>query len=62
MLKLIPKLKTNNSLKLLLADMKANSSIPMRLEIAQMTQNKQKCLVFIVVPYFRVENQISLII
>ena len=35
--------------------MKANSSIRMRLEMAGMTQNKQKCLIFIVVPRVRVE-------
>ena len=34
MLKSVPKLKTNKSLKLLLVDMKANCSIPMRLEMA----------------------------
>ena len=36
MLKLFPKLKTNKSLKLLLVDIKANSSIPMRFEMARM--------------------------
>ena len=56
---LVPKLKTNKSLKLLLVDIKANSSILMRLEMAGMAQNKQKCLIFIVVPRVRVENQIS---
>ena len=56
---LFPKLKTNKSLKLLLVDIKANSSILMRLEMAGMAQNKQKCLIFIVVPRVRVENQIS---
>ena len=40
MLKLVPKLKTNKSMKLLLVDMKANSSILMRLEMAGMAQNK----------------------
>ena len=59
MLKLVPKLKTNKSSKLLLADMKANSSILMRLEMAGIAQNKQKCFIFIVVPRVRVENQIS---
>ena len=49
MLKLVPKLKTNKSLKSLLVDMKTNSSILMRLEIAGMAQNKQKRLIFIVV-------------
>ena len=56
---LFPKLKTNKSLKLLLVDIKANSSILMRLEMAGIAQNKQKCLIFIVVPRVRVENQIS---
>ena len=59
MLKLVPKLKTNKSLKLLLADMKANISILIRLEMARMVQNKQKFLMFIVVPQVRAENQIS---
>ena len=49
MLKLVPKLKTNKSLKSELVDMKTNSSILMRLEIAGMAQNKQKHLIFIVV-------------
>ena len=49
MLKLVPKLKTNKSLKSQLVDMKTNSSILMRLEIAGMAQNKQKRLIFIVV-------------
>ena len=52
-------LKINKSLKLLLVDIKVNSSILMRLEMAGMAQNKQKCLIFIVVPQVRVENQIS---
>ena len=39
---LFPKLKTTKSLKLLLVDIKANSSILMRLEMAGMAQNKQK--------------------
>ena len=55
MLKLIPKLQTNKPFKLLLVDMKAYSSILM----ARMVQNKQKCLIFIVIPRVRVENQIS---
>ena len=42
MLKLVPKLKINKSLKLLLVNMKANSSILMRLEMTGMAQNKQK--------------------
>ena len=46
-------------MKLLLVDIKANSSILMRLEMAGIAQNKQKCLIFIVVPRVRVENQIS---
>ena len=58
MLKLVPKLKTNKSLKSLLVDMKTNSSILMRLEIAGMAQNKQKRLIFIVVSRVKVENQI----
>ena len=49
MLKLVPKLKTNKSLKSQLVDMKTNGSILMRLEIAGMAQNKQKRLIFIVV-------------
>ena len=52
MLQLVPKLKTNKSLKLLLVDMKANSSIFMRLEIAGMAQSKQKCLIFIEMSYY----------
>ena len=50
------KLKINKSLKLLLAHMKATSSILIRLEKAGMTQNKQKCLIFIVVPLVRVKD------
>ena len=49
-LKLVPKIKTVKSLKLLLVDMKANSSILMRIEMKGMTQNKQKYLIFIDVP------------
>ena len=56
---LFPKLKTTKSLKLLLVDIKVNSSILLRLEIAGIAQNKQKCLIFIVVLRVRVENQIS---
>ena len=56
---LFPKLKTNKSLKLQLVDIKRNSSTLMRLEMAGMAQNKQKCLIFIVVPQVRVENHIS---
>ena len=62
MFKLVPKLKTNQSLKLLPVDMKINTSILMRLEMAGVAQNKQKCLMFIVVPPVIVENQISWII
>ena len=58
-LKLISKLKINKLLKLLLLDMKANSSILMRVEWEGMAQNKQKCLIFIVDPGVTVENQIS---
>ena len=60
-LKLAPTLKTNNSLKILLIGMKANSSILMKLEIGEMPQNKQKYLIFIVVTRVRVENTIRLI-
>ena len=45
--------------KTVLVDIKVNSSIPMRLEMAGIAQNKQKCLIFIVVPQVRVDNQIS---
>ena len=58
-MELVPKIKTIKSLKLLLVDMKANSSILMRIEMTGMTQNKQKYLIFIDVPRVRVENQIS---
>ena len=53
-LQLVLKIKTNKSLKLLLVDIKANSSILMRLQMAGMAQNKQKCLIFIVIPRVRV--------
>ena len=56
MLKLVPILKSS---KLLLVDMKADSSVLKRLKMAGMTQNKQKCLIFIVVPPVRVKNLIS---
>ena len=59
MLKLVPILKSSKSLKLLLVDMKADSSVLKRLKLAGMTQNKQKCLIFIVVPPVRVKNLIS---
>ena len=59
MLKLVPILKSSKSLKLLLVDMKAGSSVLKRLKMAGMTQNKQKCLIFIVVPPVRVKNLIS---
>ena len=54
----VPKLKTK-LLKLLLIDMKANSSRLMRLRMAGMVQNKQKCLIFMVVHRNRVEDQIN---
>ena len=38
--------------------MKVNISIIMLLEMAGMPQKKQKCLVFIVVPQVKEENQI----
>ena len=57
--KLFPKLKPNKLLLLLLVNIKANSSILMRLEMAGMAQNKQKCFIFIVVSRVRVENQTS---
>ena len=41
---LVPNLKTNMSLKLLLVRMKANSSILTELGMIGMTQNKQKFL------------------
>ena len=44
MLKLVPKLKTNKSMKLLLVDMKANSSILMRLEMARVAQTSKNAL------------------
>ena len=53
---LVSKLKTNKSFKLIIADMKANSSILTRLEMVGIAQNKQKCLIFIVVPGVTVEN------
>ena len=55
MLKLASMLQTNKLLKLLF-DIKANTSILMRLEIAGMVQNKQKCIIFIVVLRVKVEN------
>ena len=60
MLKLVSKsTKTNNSMKLVTVVMKLNNSILLRLEMAKMAQNMQKCLIFIVVLRVRVENQIS---
>ena len=60
MLKLISKsTKTNNSMKLVVVVMKLNNSILLRLEMAKMAQNMQKCLIFIVVLRVRVENQVS---
>ena len=55
----VPKLKTNKLLKLLLIDIKANSSRLMRLKMAGMVQNKQKCFIFMVVHRNRVEDQIN---
>ena len=55
MLKLASMLQTNKLLKLLF-DIKANTSILMRLEMAGMVQNKQKCIIFIVVLQVKVEN------
>ena len=46
--KLNPMLKSNKALKVLLVEMKANSSMLMGLEIARIVQNKQKYLVFTV--------------
>ena len=59
MLKSVPELKANKSSKLLLVDVKVNSSILMRLEMAGAAQSKQKCIIFIVVPWIRVVNQVS---
>ena len=56
LLKLVPKLKTSKSLKLLLADVKANSRTLMRLEMAGMAQNKQKYIIIIVVPRVKLAN------
>ena len=53
MLNLVPKLKTNKSFKLLLADMKENSSIRMKFEMAGMAENRQERLILIVVPQVR---------
>ena len=39
--------------------MKSNGSIHMRLEMAGMGEDKQKYLNLIVVPRFRIENQIT---
>ena len=49
MLKLVPNLKTNKSLKLLLVDKKVNGSMLMRLTMAGIAQNKEKCLIFVVI-------------
>lgn len=54
-LKLVPELKTNKSLNLLLVDTKANSSIFMRLEMVRMAKNKRNQKIKLV------ENQISCI-
>ena len=56
---IISYVKNKMSLKVLLVDIEANSSILMKLEMAGMTQNKQKCLMFIVVSRVKVKNQIS---
>ena len=50
MLKVVSKLKTSKWLNILTVDMKANNSILVRLEMARIVQNKQKCLIFIMVP------------
>ena len=50
MFKLNPMLKSNKALKLLLVEMKANSSMLMGFEIAKIVQNKQKYLIFTVPP------------
>lgn len=54
-LKLVPELKTNKSLNLLLVDTKANSSIFMRLEMVRMKKKKRNQKIKLV------ENQISCI-
>ena len=51
------KLVSNKSLKLLLVDIKANTNILMIFEMAEMTQNQQKCLILNVVPQVRAEKQ-----
>ena len=61
LVKLVLKVKISKSLKLLVVDVKENSSILVRLEMAGMAQNKQKYLIFVVVPRVRVKNQINLI-
>ena len=60
MLKLVPNLKTNKSLKLLLVDKKVNGSMLMRLTMAgipQNKENKEKCLIFVVIYWVRVDIQ-----
>ena len=47
MLKSVPTLKSNKSLKLLLVGTKANSSMLRRLEMAMMAQNKLYVCIFI---------------
>ena len=42
LLKLVPELKRKKLLKLLLVDVKANSSILMRFEMTGISENKQK--------------------
>ena len=57
MLKLVPNLKTNKSLKLLLVDKKVNGSMLMRLTMAGIVQSKEKCLIFVVIYWVRVDIQ-----
>ena len=59
MLKWVSKLKTNKSLKLLLVEVKPNNNKLIRLEMVGMAQTRLKCLIYIVVPRVRAENQIS---
>ena len=59
MLKLVPKLKTNKSLKLLQLIWKQTAAYLWDWKWQGWHKSKQKCLVFIVVPRVRTENQIS---
>ena len=52
-LNLVPKVKSNNSLKLLLIDMKVDCTILVILEVTGMIHSKKICLVFIMVPQVR---------